>query len=99
MIAATTTIQAGFRGFHARQLLRTTPLTPGIVLHQPRGDSEDAEAGSSCSSSSYSYVYEDECDSEGELEARPDSPRTAIENYQYYHPLQIGGFRATFGIR
>ena len=40
MIAATTTIQAGFRGFHARQLLRTTPLTPGIVLHQPRGDSE-----------------------------------------------------------
>ena len=40
VIAATTTIQAGFRGFHARQLLRTTPLTPGIVLHQPRGDSE-----------------------------------------------------------
>ena len=62
-------------------------------------NAQDAEAGSSCSSSSYSYVYEDEWDSEEELEARPDSPRTAIENYQYYHPLQIGGFRATFGIR
>ena len=87
VIAATTKIQAGFRGYQARMSLKV-PMTPSIFISKPTDDI--SEEGSE-----YSYIYEDEEDTEDDLESRPDSPKTAVEDY----PLTIGGFTATFGIR
>ena len=88
VIAATTKIQAGFRGYQARMGLKV-PMTPSIFISKPVDDSSVEEG------SEYSYTYEDEEDSEDDLGSRPDSPKTAVEEY----PLKIGGFTATFGIR
>ena len=87
VIAATTKIEAGFRGYQARMTLKV-PVTPSIFISKPVEDS--SEEGSE-----YSYVYEDEEDTEADLESRPDSPKTAVEEF----PLTIGGFTTTFGIR
>ena len=87
VIAATTKLQAGFRGYHARMTLKN-PLTPSIFISKPA--EESSELGSE-----YTYIYEDEEDTDDDLESRPDSPRTAVEQY----PFTIGGFTPTFGIR
>ena len=87
VIAATTKLQAGFRGYHARLTLKN-PLTPSIFISKPA--EESLELGSE-----YTYIYEDEEDTDDDLESRPDSPRTAVEQY----PFTIGGFTPTFGIR
>ena len=94
IIRATTKIQAGFRGFHARLLTRR-PLTPAIFIHKP----EDSKSVSEETEYSYTYTYEDEDedDLEDDLESnRPQSPKTAVEDYP---PFTIGGFTATFGLR
>ena len=93
VIRATTKIQAGFRGFHARQLqLIKRPLTPAIFIHKP----EDSLSESVGSEFTYTYEDEDEDDLEDEeFSTRPSSPKTAVEDY----PFTIGGFRATFGLR
>ena len=92
VIKATTTIQAGYRGYHARQLLKKTlPLpTPAIFISKPEESLEDEDG-----SEDFTYVYEDEDDEESEYEARSGSPQTAIEDF----PITIGGFTTTFGIR
>ena len=97
IIRATTKIQAGFRGFHARMLTKR-PLTPAIFIHKP----EDSKSVSEESEYSYTYTYEDEDEDEDDLEddlefsKRPQSPKTAVEDYPLF---SIGGFRATFGLR
>ena len=94
IIRATTKIQAGFRGFHARMLTKR-PLTPAIFIHKP----EDSKSVSEDTEYSYTYTYEDEDedDLEDDLEcSRPPSPKTAVEDFPQ---LTIGGFRATFGLR
>ena len=92
IIRATTRLQAGFRGFHARQLLKR-PLTPAIFISKPEDSKSETEE------SEYSYTYEDqyeeEEDEDSELSSRPSSPPTAVQDY----PLTIAGFRATFGLR
>ena len=96
IIRATTKIQAGFRGFQARLLTRR-PLTPAIFIHKPEDSKTVSEDSEECS---YTYTYEDEDedDLEDDLEFsnRPSSPKTAVEDYPL---LEIGGFRATFGLR
>ena len=64
------------------------PMTPSIFISKPTDDISEEE-------SEYSYIYEDEEDTEESLKSRPESPKTAVEEY----PLKIGGFTATFGIR
>ena len=95
IIRATTKIQAGFRGFHARMLTKR-PLTPAIFIHKP----EESKSVSEDSEYSYTYTYEDEDedDLEDDLEfsKRPLSPKTAVQDYPGF---TIGGFTATFGLR
>ena len=64
------------------------PMPPSIFISKPADDI--SEEGSE-----FTYIYEDEEDTEDSLKSRPDSPKTAVEEY----PLKIGGFTATFGIR
>ena len=94
IIKATTKIQAGFRGLHARNLLKR-PMTPAIFIHKPEEEKDSHEDVEE--ESEYTYIYEDEFDddSDDELNGRPDTPTTAIEKF----PLTIGGFTTTFGIR
>ena len=92
IIRATTRLQAGFRGFHTRQLLKR-PLTPAIFISKPEDSKSESEE------SEYSYTYEDQYEEEeeedSELNSKPSSPPTAVQDY----PLTIAGFRATFGLR
>lgn len=93
VIKATTTIQAGFRGVLARNIMKR-PSTPTVIISKPESESEsvasDEEEGSE-----WSYIYEDEDDEDYYYDSRPGSPKTAIEDF----PLTIGGFKCTFGIR
>ena len=53
IIKATTKIQAGFRGFHARQLqLFKRPLTPAIFISKPEDSKTESEE------TEYTYTYE-----------------------------------------
>lgn len=94
VIKATTTIQAGYRGFHARQLLKKTPPmpTPAIFIHKPVESLEEEEEDGS---EEFTFVYEDEDDQDLDYSIRSGSPKTAIEDF----PITIGGFTTTFGIR
>ena len=93
VIKATTTIQAGFRGFHARNIMKR-PSTPTVIISKPESESESV-ASDDEDGSEWSYIYEDEDDEDDDYGSRPGSPKTAIEDF----PLTIGGFKCTFGIR
>ena len=93
VIKATTTIQAGFRGFHARNIMKR-PSTPTVIISKPESESE-SNASEEEEGSEWSYIYEDEDDEDDDFGSRPGSPKTAIQDF----PLTIGGFKCTFGIR
>ena len=90
VIKATTTIQAGFRGFQSRQQLKR-PITPAIFIHKPEESEDEVESDEE----EYSYIYEDEYDDEDELNERPDTPTSAVG----HKTISIGGFTTTFGLR